>query len=97
MVNRSRFKGIRALLTKSGDYTKYAHGMRFIALFSSQARKLGSVADDEAAVSTAASSVSHTHADIGAIWVQTAFLEALGHSPPYIRPVPPSESQPETR
>ena len=52
-----------------------------IAAFSSLACKLGSVAGDESIVSKAASSVFHTHADIGATWVQTTFLEALGHSP----------------
>jgi hypothetical protein len=47
----------------------------------SRACKLGSVSDDEEIVSKAASSVFHTHADIGVVWDQTAFLEALGHSP----------------
>jgi len=61
-----------------------------IASLPYSACKLGSVVDDEVVASNAASSVSHTHAGIGAILAQTAFLEALGHSPPYISPVPPS-------
>ena len=69
-------------LSKTGEL----HQLRLrceplIASLSYSACKLCSVVDDEVVASNAASSVSHTHADTGAILVQTAFLEALGHSP----------------
>jgi len=71
-------------LSKTGEL----HQLRLrceplIASLSYSACKLCSVVDDEVVASNAASSVSHTHAGIGAILVQTAFLEALGHSPPH--------------
>ena len=66
----------------------------FIASFSDLACKLGSVVDDEGVASNEASFVSHTHADTGAISAQIAFLEALGHSPPYyVQYRPPNCSQ----
>jgi hypothetical protein len=43
--------------------------------------KTDRIRSDGPAVSTTASSVSRTHADTEAIWVQTTACEALGHSP----------------
>jgi len=53
--------------------------LAFIALFSCSACKLGSVADDESAVSIAATAVSRIHAEAEPTLVRITSLEALGH------------------
>ena len=55
------------------------------ALFSLQARKSGTVADDGSAVSTKATAVFRIRAEAEATWVQTVSSEPLGHSSPYLQ------------
>jgi hypothetical protein len=53
--------------------------LAFIVLFSYSACKSGSVADDESAVSIAATAVSRIHAEAEPTLVRITSLEALGH------------------
>jgi len=62
------------LTTEAITPTTDAHSVAGVLVFASLACKLGSVAPDEAVVSTTASSVSQFHAHIAAIWVQIAFF-----------------------